>query len=334
MKTTALMLAAAGLAVLTTGVASTDTAAVQLPPEILVDRQMVRAERLMAEDDPLGAVIAMDRARLLHEENGLEIADEFHFTYAQAAYAAGMTERAVEAVNEYLLAAGQDGEHYREALVLLDTAETRRVEEAAERRRHQREREREDRRRAAAEAARQELAEARRLGPRILWIGRPSGDEYTNAIRRECRPVRFTEQPSTANVLMIGDPRGLYSIEVVDTTEFLAWARRPDLAEDVCAAIANLSDRQATATLSEVNESSIYLLIDGRGLRREHIMEFPARCPDLDFTRIATRAEYFVIGGRGISVYDRTGGEVNWTNASLMTNRILDTCRALERLTR
>ena len=330
MKTRTLVLVAAALA---TGIAAeTDTAAAQLPPEILVDRQLVRAERLMAEDDPLGALIAMDTARMLREENGLEAPDEFHFAYAQAAYAAGLTERAVEAVNEYLMATGQEGELYREALELFDAAEARLVEEAAARRRRQREREREERRRAAAEAARQRLAEARRLGPQILWIG--SDAEYTNAIRQEC-PARFTERASTANVMMVGNPRAVYFVAVFDIDDrLLDWAARRALPEQVCEAIADLSDREVTETLPAVEESSIYLLIDETGLKGSHIAEFADKCPGLVFTRVAVQAEYFVIGGRGLAIYDRNGTEVNWTNASLMTNRIFDTCRALERLTR
>ena len=331
MKTRTLVLVAVALAA---GIAETDTAAAQLPPEILVDRQLVRAERLMAEDDPLGALIAMDTARVLQEENELEVSDEFHFTYAQVAYAAGLTERAVEAVNEYLMATGQEGELYREALELFDAAEARLVEEAAERRRRQREREREERRRATVEAARQRLAEARRLGPQILWIGRSTNAEYANAIRQEC-PARFTGRPSTANVIMIGYPWGaVRAVGVYDIdSDFLGWARRAS-PEQVCEAIADLSDREVTETLPAVEESSIFLLIDGDGLNRDHIAEFADKCPSLKFTRTAAQAEYFVIGGRGLAIYDRNDTEINLTNASLMTSRIFDTCRALGRLTR
>ena len=54
---------------------------------------------------------------------------------ARVAYAAGRTETATASLNEYLVAAGREGDFYREALELLDSAEVRLEREAAERRR-------------------------------------------------------------------------------------------------------------------------------------------------------------------------------------------------------
>ena len=123
-------------------------AATQLPPEIQVDRHLLRVERLLAADDPAGALEAMHEILALQEEHDLVLQDDFNFQYAQVAYAAGRTETAIASLNEYLVAAGREGEFYREALALLDSAEVQLEREEAERRRARRRAEAE-RRRAA-----------------------------------------------------------------------------------------------------------------------------------------------------------------------------------------
>ena len=123
-------------------------AATQLPPEILVDRQLLRVERLLAAGDPAAALEAMNEILALQEEHDLLLPDDFHFQYAQVAYAAGRTQTTIASLNEYLVAAGREGEFYREALELLDSAEARLEREEAERRRIRRRAEAE-RRRAA-----------------------------------------------------------------------------------------------------------------------------------------------------------------------------------------
>ena len=128
-------------------------ATVQLPPEILVDRHLVRAERLLAAGDPDAALEAMNAVRALREEHDLVLQNDFDFRYAQVAYAAGQTDTAIASLNAYLVAAGREGGFYREALELLDSAEVRLDREAAERRRARRRTEAE-RRRAEAERLR------------------------------------------------------------------------------------------------------------------------------------------------------------------------------------
>ena len=126
---------------------------VQLPPEILVDRHLLRAERLLADGEPVAALEAMNEVLALQEEHdNLALQDDFHFRYAQVAYAAGRTQTAIASLNAYLVAAGREGELYREALELLDSAEVRFEREEAARRRA----------RQQAEAARRR-AEAERL---------------------------------------------------------------------------------------------------------------------------------------------------------------------------
>ena len=123
----------------------------QLPPEILVDRHLVRAERLLAAGDPAAALEAMNEILALQEEHDLVLQDGFDFDYAQVAYAAGRTETAITSANQYLASAGREGEFYRDALELLDSAEVRLEREAAERRRAEaaRRRAEAERRRAA-----------------------------------------------------------------------------------------------------------------------------------------------------------------------------------------
>ena len=101
------------------------TAAAQLPPEILVDRYLLRAERLMEAKDPKGALDLMGKIVALRKEHGLTLPNEFHFKYAGVALSAGEVQEALEAVNTYLLKAGRGSKNYQEALELLEEAKNR-----------------------------------------------------------------------------------------------------------------------------------------------------------------------------------------------------------------
>ena len=105
----------------------------QLPPEIMVDRHLVRVDRLLATGDPGAALEAMNEIIALQEEHDLELGNDFPFRYARVAFAAGRTQTAIASLNEYLVAAGRQGEFYRAALELLDSAEVRLVREEADR---------------------------------------------------------------------------------------------------------------------------------------------------------------------------------------------------------
>ena len=124
---------------------------VQLPSDIMVDRILVRAQRLLANGDPSAAFKSMNEILALRQEHDVVLQDDFDFQYAQVAFAAGRTQTAVTSLNEYLVAAGREGELYREALELLDAAEIRLERQAAQRRRAELERRR-------AEAARRRVA--------------------------------------------------------------------------------------------------------------------------------------------------------------------------------
>ena len=107
----------------------------QLPPEILVDRHLVRVERLLAAGNHAEAHAVMQEIVALQEEHAVTLPDDFAFRSARVAFGAGLTETAIGSLNEYLLTAGREGAFYREALELLDSAEERLRLEEAERRR-------------------------------------------------------------------------------------------------------------------------------------------------------------------------------------------------------
>ena len=98
-------------------------AASQLPPEIMADRYLLQAERFLAEGDYVAALDAMNEVVALQSEHDLKLPDEFDFKYAQVAFSAGLNDAAIDSVTRYLVAAGREGEFYREALALLDEAE-------------------------------------------------------------------------------------------------------------------------------------------------------------------------------------------------------------------
>ena len=130
----------------------------ELPPEILIDRRLVRVDRLLARDDHRAAHDVMNEIVALQREHALALPPEFSFKYAQVAFAAGLAETAVASLNEYLLTAGRDGEFYREALELLDSAEEAVRRADAERRQAEaaRERAEEERRRVTSRPAAQD----------------------------------------------------------------------------------------------------------------------------------------------------------------------------------
>ena len=133
-------------------------AAAQLPPEIMADRYLLQAERFLAEGDYGAALEAMNEVVALQSEHNLTLPAEFDLKYAQVALAAGLNDAAIDSVTRYLVAAGREGEFYREALELLNNAEAAKA--AAE---------------AAAEAAMRQAGETRVFdGMEFVWV--PAGE--------------------------------------------------------------------------------------------------------------------------------------------------------------
>lgn len=93
-------------------------AAAQLPPEVMVDRQLLRAERLTAQGDPVTALEAMDKVLALQQEHDFALPEDFDFKYAEVAFLAGSLRAAMNSVNRYLRVAAREDQFYREALEL------------------------------------------------------------------------------------------------------------------------------------------------------------------------------------------------------------------------
>ena len=64
-------------------------AAAQLPPEIQLERYLLRADRLMEAKDPKGALEVMGKIVALQKELGLTLPGEFHFKHAKVVLSAG-----------------------------------------------------------------------------------------------------------------------------------------------------------------------------------------------------------------------------------------------------
>ena len=113
---------AGGLAVLTALLAPALSVG-QLPPDIMVDRFLLKAEQSVRDQDFTIARAAMERILALQEEHGLEPAAEDHYRYAKVWQASGAPERALESLTRYLQLRGRQADHYVEALELMNRAE-------------------------------------------------------------------------------------------------------------------------------------------------------------------------------------------------------------------
>ena len=98
-------------------------AAVQLPPEIQLDRFLMQADQAVNDGDARAALSAMERIVALEKDHGIEPALEDRLRCAQAWYTAGEPERALAAVTAYLQSLGRDAARYHEALRLLNDVE-------------------------------------------------------------------------------------------------------------------------------------------------------------------------------------------------------------------
>ena len=108
-------------------------AAVELPPDVMVDKHLLQARMLSEEKDHKGAREALDRVVALQKEHDLTLPEEFPFQYAQTALAAGAVQAAIDSANRYLSSTARAGKHYREALELLLKAERKLLEPAVDR---------------------------------------------------------------------------------------------------------------------------------------------------------------------------------------------------------
>ena len=99
-------------------------AAGQLPPEIELDRLLRQAEQAVEWQDPDGAASAMEMVLAHLRDAGIEPAPEDHFRHARVWSEVGDWGRVGASLTEYLGLRGRDADHYREALELLNRAES------------------------------------------------------------------------------------------------------------------------------------------------------------------------------------------------------------------
>ena len=104
----------------------------QLPPDIMMDKHLLRAEQSIREKDYPGARAEMEQILSLQEEHGLKPEPEDHFRHAKAWYASGAPEQAIESLVRYLQLLGRKAEHYIEALELMNSAEADKASAEAE----------------------------------------------------------------------------------------------------------------------------------------------------------------------------------------------------------
>ena len=166
--------------------------ALQLPPEIQADRYLLEADKEIQDQDFEGAKAAMDRILELQAQHGLELPEEFFFRYAEVVERLGLYDEAVEFVMKYLTLAGRDGEHYREVLELLSTAEAAKAAAEEARRRAEAARVAARKRAEAARVAARKRAEAAKAGMEFVWM--PAGEFLMGSTRK---PAGDDEQPLT-----------------------------------------------------------------------------------------------------------------------------------------
>ena len=194
-------------------------AALQLPPEIQADRYLLQAEKHIQEQNFESAKAAMDRILALEAEHGLKLPEEFFFRYAEVSDRLGLSGTVIDFLTKYLTLAGQDGEHYREALEMLNEAEAaveaarKRAEEERRRAEAARKRAEEERRRAeaaaeaakrraeaAAETARRRAEALKKAIAEMEFVGIPPGEflmgstgEYAYDVEQPVTRVRISQ---------------------------------------------------------------------------------------------------------------------------------------------
>ena len=100
-------------------------ASAQLSPEIRADAYLLQAEQAIRNGDTFRAQAAIQNILRLQKEHELDLPDEFHFRYAKAADAVDLSDQALESVLKYLVASGREGQHYVEALALMNKVQDR-----------------------------------------------------------------------------------------------------------------------------------------------------------------------------------------------------------------
>lgn len=104
----------------------------QLPPDVQVDRLSLRAERQIGSEEYGSALESLDEILRLQAEHDLTLPESFWFRHAVASNKAGLYVQAAESATRYVESTGRGGEHYLDALELLDVAEAAAERQATE----------------------------------------------------------------------------------------------------------------------------------------------------------------------------------------------------------
>ena len=141
-------------------------------PEDL-DRLMVQAEQ-QAEEGGWAALSTLQKVRGLRRQHRLEVPDEFWLRHARVASEVGRHHQAVDSATRYVMTVGRDGNHYTEALELLEAseAELQREREADQRRQR-------ERREAGVQAVTEYLA----LHKRLAETGQGDGGVFADPLK-------------------------------------------------------------------------------------------------------------------------------------------------------
>ena len=91
-----------------------------LSPCILADAYLADAEQAIRDGDLDRAKTAIHNIRSLREQHDPVLVDTFHFRYAKAAATVDLPDLALESVVTYLTVAGREGQHYADALELMN----------------------------------------------------------------------------------------------------------------------------------------------------------------------------------------------------------------------
>ena len=97
----------------------------QLPPEIRADAYLLQAEQAIRNGDTFRAKAAIQNILRLQKEHELDLSDEFHFRYAKVADVVDLSDQALESILKYLVSSGREGQHYVEALALMNKTKDR-----------------------------------------------------------------------------------------------------------------------------------------------------------------------------------------------------------------
>ena len=109
--------------VLALGIGTLPVVAQQLPPPIEADRLLLLAEQQMLDEDFSAALSSLDQILELATEYDLELPEPFWFNHARVALEARRPQEARASAIRYLEITGQGGQHYIEALDLVNAAD-------------------------------------------------------------------------------------------------------------------------------------------------------------------------------------------------------------------